>query len=487
MFCPNCGNEVKNGARFCSVCGTDVVQAYEQANEELTQVDNGFQDVDSFDNTGFMLPNENAFSSPYNAEQQSVNDYGDLDKTQAFIRPDYDSTQIQNPYEPQSQMPYVDNGGYVPEQQYMPAPEYNNNGYESGYGADYPNAPYIPDYPQGGGYYPPENQQQQPPKKGISTASIILIGCAIILAVLIGAGTAIIHTQYGGFEEFFSSFSDDKKDDDDDEEDEETQEGVTESEEVTGADETTTLPEATQPTTTLPPTTVTQTVPATSQPGRVGDGYCGTNLQYDFDPSTGELVIFGTGDMYDYSSTYAPWESNYVKRVVVEEGVTSVSEGSLTTQHLEYIYLSSTVSDFSIFALDYFASIEVSPANPYYMSKDGVLFDKNGSVLICYPNENARTSYAVPNSVKWIGPYAFFNADNLTQLTLSSNVLYIDEYAFKSCNGLLTFTVPASVLEIETGIFYNWESNQQVYFESGDLSAAEDWNEGCEAEIIVAE
>ena len=75
MFCPNCGNEVKNGARFCSVCGTDVVQAYEQANEELTQVDNGFQDVDSFDNTGFMLPNENAFSSPYNAEQQNVNDY----------------------------------------------------------------------------------------------------------------------------------------------------------------------------------------------------------------------------------------------------------------------------------------------------------------------------------------------------------------------------------------------------------------------------
>lgn len=457
MFCHRCGKELNEGAKFCSACGAELMtQQPAVTDEEATQVAPKAEDTDYFDDTGFMLPNEQEYPTEFDSESLNVNSSNDLDKTQAFIRPPYEYSEEQEPY--------VDNGGYAPEQEY--APVYNN-----GYGVDYPNTPYAPDYSQGS-YYPPENYAE--PKRKLSAASIILICCSIILAVVIGAGTAVIHTQYGGFGEFIASFGD-NEDREEKSEEEETD------------DEETTAPVTTQQATTLPPTTVTTTVPPATQPVRVGDGYCGTNLQYDFTSVTGELVIFGSGEMYDYSSSYAPWESYNVKRVIVEEGVTSISEGSLASQHLEYIYLSSTVSDFSIFALDYFAAIDVSPANPYYMSKDGVLFDKNGSVLICYPNENARTSYTVPNSVKWIGPYAFFNADNLTQLTLSPNVQYIDEYAFKSCNGLLYFTVPATVLEIETGAFYNWQSHQEIYFASGEVAVADDWNEGCEAEITIAE
>ena len=479
MFCPECGKELRDGAKFCSACGIAMPTATENENDN------------SFDNTGFSLPNEGEMSpADYPQEQQPLNEYGDLDKTQAFIRPpyEYDDSQRANAYEqynqPQEQIP--DNGVYAPVYDNNGyGPEYNS-GYEQGYqneqypNVPYQNIPYAPEYPQVGSYYPPVDYKE--PKRKISAAGIILICCAIVLAVVIGAGTAVIYTQYDGFSGFLSSFSDDDKD----EKDKDNKKDDRKDDEDEEEEEETTLPETTREITTLPPTTAT-TAPPVTQPVRTGDGYCGTNLQYDYNSASGELVIFGSGEMYDYSNAYAPWESYTVRRVIIEEGVTGISEGSLTSQHIEYIYLSSTVSDYNIFAVDYFSAIDVSPANPYYTSKDGVLFDKNCTVIICYPNENPRTSYTLPDSVRWIGPYAFFNSDNLTQLVLSPNVQYIDEYAFKSCNGLMYFTVPATVQEIETGVFYNWDSNQRIYFESNEVAVADGWNEGCSAEIIVAE
>ncbi|MCC8069311.1 MAG: leucine-rich repeat domain-containing protein, partial [Ruminococcus sp.] len=56
-------------------------------------------------------------------------------------------------------------------------------------------------------------------------------------------------------------------------------------------------------------------------------GSCGENCTYSFDTTTGTLTISGTGDMEDYSyNSVLPWYSfsEYIKTVIIEDGVTSI-------------------------------------------------------------------------------------------------------------------------------------------------------------------
>jgi hypothetical protein len=52
-------------------------------------------------------------------------------------------------------------------------------------------------------------------------------------------------------------------------------------------------------------------------------------------------------------------------------------------------------------------AINISPNHPHYSSVDGVLFNKNRTVLILYPKKKQGTSYTVPNSVTEIQSLSF--------------------------------------------------------------------------------
>jgi len=43
-------------------------------------------------------------------------------------------------------------------------------------------------------------------------------------------------------------------------------------------------------------------------------------------------------------------------------------------------------------------TITVAPDNPVYASRDGVLFDKEGKTLLCYPT-GRKGAYTIPASV----------------------------------------------------------------------------------------
>lgn len=54
-----------------------------------------------------------------------------------------------------------------------------------------------------------------------------------------------------------------------------------------------------------------------------------------------------------------------------------------------------------------------------------------------------------------IGPYAFFQRGDLTQVTIPDSVTYIDNYAFANCTALTEITIPDSVLFIAPSAFAN--------------------------------
>ena len=80
-------------------------------------------------------------------------------------------------------------------------------------------------------------------------------------------------------------------------------------------------------------------------------------------------------------------------------------------------------------------SINVSANNSNYSSVDGVLLNKDKTMLITCP-EGKSGIYTIPNSVTSIGKWAFSGCDNLTSVTIPNSVTSIGEQAFSHCNSL---------------------------------------------------
>jgi hypothetical protein len=107
-------------------------------------------------------------------------------------------------------------------------------------------------------------------------------------------------------------------------------------------------------------------------------------------------------------------------------------------------------------------SIEVATDNVHYSSDDGVLFNKDKTQLIQYPGDKQGVSYAIPDGVTVISPYAFTYCDNLQSITIPNSVTTIGNEAFADCNNLQSITIPNSVTTIGNGAFSSCGSLQSI-------------------------
>lgn len=93
-------------------------------------------------------------------------------------------------------------------------------------------------------------------------------------------------------------------------------------------------------------------------------------------------------------------------------------------------------------------NITVDTQNPAYSSLGGVLFDKNQTVLVTYP-DGMGPNYAIPPGVRSIGDFAFTFSQILSNLTaLGSSITNIGQYAFYGCSGLTNVSIPEGVTTI---------------------------------------
>ena len=97
--------------------------------------------------------------------------------------------------------------------------------------------------------------------------------------------------------------------------------------------------------------------------------------------------------------------------------------------------------------------IIVDSNNSNFSSLDGVLFNKDWTLLIAYPNGKSE-QYTIPNSVTSIGNYAFYDCTGLTSITIPNSVTSISANAFSNCTGLTSITIPNSVTSIGDDAFW---------------------------------
>ncbi len=108
--------------------------------------------------------------------------------------------------------------------------------------------------------------------------------------------------------------------------------------------------------------------------------------------------------------------------------------------------------------------IEVSEKNAVYASDDGILYNKDKTELLFYPQNKSGAVYEIQPEVKEICGWAFCD----------------------SCN-LETITIPETVVNIGYAAFHGWTSEQMIIFEGIDPSLkdwADDWSAFCDADSM---
>ncbi len=130
----------------------------------------------------------------------------------------------------------------------------------------------------------------------------------------------------------------------------------------------------------------------------------------------------------------------------------------------------------------------VSGNNSAFKSIEGVLFNKDGTKLIAFPNSKSK-NYTIPNSVNTIGNSAFYRCPGLTSVTIPNSVTTIEDWAFSYCDGLTSVTFPNSVTKIGVAAFYFSSGLTSVNIPNGVTSIEITAFRGCTSlkEYIVLE
>lgn len=109
-------------------------------------------------------------------------------------------------------------------------------------------------------------------------------------------------------------------------------------------------------------------------------------------------------------------------------------------------------------------SITVTEPNKSLTSVDGVLFNDDKTVLLCYPRGKKNSSYTIPAGVKMIAPYAFYSCSNLTDISFPDGLETIGQSAFAHCSGLKSVELPNSLLDIGYGAFFDCYNLSKITF-----------------------
>ena len=97
-------------------------------------------------------------------------------------------------------------------------------------------------------------------------------------------------------------------------------------------------------------------------------------------------------------------------------------------------------------------NIFVTDGNPSYSSKDGVLYNKNKTILFKCP-EKKKGTFVVPTGVTTING-AFYGCHSLTSITLPASITSIGG-AFLNCTNLTSVNIPEKVTSIGESTFMN--------------------------------
>jgi hypothetical protein len=132
-------------------------------------------------------------------------------------------------------------------------------------------------------------------------------------------------------------------------------------------------------------------------------------------------------------------------------------------------------------------SISVEPKNKYFKSDDGILFNKNKSMLVCHPARKSSEKYAIPDSVTVISEWAFCECTQLTEISIPDTTHEIGEGAFYKCVALERIELPDSVTKIDDIVFRGCTNLKEVIIPKSVKEFGWGLFNGCENVFVVCD
>ena len=197
--------------------------------------------------------------------------------------------------------------------------------------------------------------------------------------------------------------------------------------------------------------------------------YLGEDAFYGCESVTSLVVPEGITEIYDSTFCYC----RAAAEISIPSSVTSIGNSAFfdcsTLTEMNISKNVTSIGNSAFNGCDSITAYTVDKDNPAYCSEDGVLFTKDMTTLIKYPNANQRKVYNVPVGVVTIGNYAFednyyVNKNELTNITVPNGVTAIGDYAFANCQNLTSVSLPSGLTSLDSYAFDACKGLKDVYF-----------------------
>ncbi len=188
-------------------------------------------------------------------------------------------------------------------------------------------------------------------------------------------------------------------------------------------------------------------------------------------------------DSVRYIGGSAFYGCSSLTEVTIPDSVTSIGSGAFyRCSSLTEVTIPDSVTSIGDSAFDgcsSLRSIHVAENNSNYCSLNGVLFSRDMSELLQYPDGRQDLEYVIPENITSIGDYAFTGCSGLKQITMPDSVVYIGYRAFYYCSGLTEVTIGSSVSSIGSYAFSGCSGLTEITIPDS-VSSIGDWTfSGC--------
>ncbi len=183
--------------------------------------------------------------------------------------------------------------------------------------------------------------------------------------------------------------------------------------------------------------------------------------------------IFSKGGNPASSNPETSSDNLEIRKIIIPENVRTIGEMFAYCPNLKTIDIPSTLNEIQNLPYKFINNgklelINVSEKNNAYSSEDGVLFNKDKSVLLYYPRSKKGTHYAVPLSVTAITSHSIA-CNNLKTIDIHENVYDIQSYSINSSNSLEAINVSDEnpFFASNDGILYSKDKSRLILYPSG--------------------
>lgn len=177
------------------------------------------------------------------------------------------------------------------------------------------------------------------------------------------------------------------------------------------------------------------------------------------------------------------WSCKSLTGIDIPNSVTYIGDFAFSDcPNLTSIIIPESVTTIGKAAFCYCSGIDniiVDENNPAYTAVDGVLYDKDLTLLMQCPE--SKSAVTIPDSVTGIAFSAFGNCKNITSIVLPDGVTSIDDVAFCNCSGLAEINLPDGLTKIGQEAFLRCSSLTSLIIPDSVTDIGSDTFRNCSA------